>query len=201
MKLNKHTLLYSQRRFCVYMHLNDSCSSKKSALFLALEVVCDLWELLSLSWTQLGELSHLRYFVLPCPKLQQPQLKGLVMGHTFKYPWALKIRTEASQWLQEEDDKTLAWRQSRLTVQVSDGQDSIPARGSVFPLAYWEMRYSCQALWRHGLLQQVITEEEGVNLEAASSSIYLPLLMWHSTGPKQVGSTESWSALLSNSVT
>lgn len=32
----------------------------------------------------LGELSHLRHFVLPCPKLHQPRLKGLDMGDTFK---------------------------------------------------------------------------------------------------------------------
>lgn len=32
----------------------------------------------------LGELSHLRHFVLPHPKLQQPWLKGLDMGDTFK---------------------------------------------------------------------------------------------------------------------
>lgn len=73
MKLNKHTyLLQSQRRFYVCIHLNDSCLSKRKALFLALEVVCDLfWGLLSCSWVWLGELPHLRYFVLPCPKLQQ----------------------------------------------------------------------------------------------------------------------------------
>lgn len=53
-------------------------------------------------------------------------------------------------------------------------------------------------LQKWGLLQQVITMEEKLNLKAASSSIFLSLLMWHYPGPKQVRSTDCWSSLCSN---
>lgn len=56
-------------------------------------------------------------------------------------------------------------------------------------------------LQRQGLLQQMITMEEKVNLKAASTSIpayFLSLLMCHYPGPNQVRSTDCWSSLCSN---
>lgn len=66
---------------CIY--LNDSCLSKRQVLVLAVERVCDLlWEILSCSRVQVGELTHLRHFVLLCPALQQLWQKGLLhKGH------------------------------------------------------------------------------------------------------------------------
>lgn len=67
------------------MYLNDSCLSKRKVLVLDVEGVLDfMWEILSCSLVQVGELTHLRHFVLLCPKLQKLRQKGLLQKSHFQ---------------------------------------------------------------------------------------------------------------------
>lgn len=56
-------------------------------------------------------------------------------------------------------------------------------------------------MWRHGLFQQVITEEERINLEAASSKCIFSTVDVTLNRTKASGNSETRSALLSDLVT